>query len=420
MRPTTVGATTVEARSQRAAHLPALDGLRGIAILLVMQYHFWGWPFITAGPQPNTIDRWLNRVVHVGWSGVDLFFVLSGFLITGILLDAKASGRGVLRNFWIRRLLRLAPVYYVFLVFVLFVAPHIPQLRDTVDAPGLRDDQWWFWTYTYNIGSSFKAFEFDPPLVHGHFWSLAVEEQFYLVWPFVVWMLSRRQLAICCVVLVAVAFGFRIAVIEGAWPSVFNLAAVYHLTPARMDTLALGALIAVAIREGWLLDARPWALAALAGAAAVLATLFIQQDGLQFFQKDTIRIGYLALALLYAATLVAVLTEAPASRVVAGLSNGVLRAFGRYSYCLYVIHPLVLFQLSDFVNEHDLVRTLADSRIPYNILFSLTATGIAFAIAWTSWRLIEQPILRLKSRFEYVAAPTAETAETTLTSPLAR
>ena len=164
-------------------HLVALDGVRGLAILMVLLVHF------VANMQPTTqVERTIVLVTGYGNYGVDLFFVLSGFLITGILYDGRNKPH-YFRNFYMRRLLRIFPLYYGVLAFVFFLAPLIPLLRGpTLDY--LVENQAWAWLYAVNIHVA-KHGEWSLSYIN-HFWSLAIEEHFYLFWPLVVFMLAGR------------------------------------------------------------------------------------------------------------------------------------------------------------------------------------------------------------------------------------
>src|SRR5512137_2924489 len=247
------------------AHHPALDGMRGVAVLMVLAFHL-----LHVDGEGGTLERAILGATRSGWAGVDLFFVLSGFLITGILLDAR-GGPGYFRAFYARRVLRIFPLYYAYLA-VLFLA--VPALLPALDVR--RETQGWLWTYLGNVlfarEGGFQASPFT-----GHFWSLAVEEQFYLFWPFLVWLLPRRWLAAACLGLVAGAFALRFAIHR----TTFNATAAYVLTPARMDALAMGALVAIAAREpAWwprVRRAAPWVLVA---SAAAIAAVWVHQGGL--------------------------------------------------------------------------------------------------------------------------------------------
>jgi peptidoglycan/LPS O-acetylase OafA/YrhL len=159
--------------SQRITNL---DGIRGIAVLWVMLHHFqlYGEGF----PPTTFLDRQVERLTISGWIGVDLFFVLSGFLITGILLDSK-SNTGYFRKFYMRRFLRIFPLYYGFLFAFMFVLP-------LIDPEGAEfqlqfKEQIWYWTYLINW--KLATIYVSEYIGISHFWSLAIEEQFYLVWP---------------------------------------------------------------------------------------------------------------------------------------------------------------------------------------------------------------------------------------------
>src|SRR5436190_3454423 len=224
--------------SDPRTHLPVLDGLRGLAVMMVLVFHFVGQMLPT-----NGVERAILGVTKYGLLGVDLFFVLSGFLITGILYDAHNKPH-YFRNFYMRRLLRIFPLYYGVLALVFFVAPLIPLLRGpTLDY--LVDRQAWAWLYAVNI---YIAEQGDWSFSYlEHFWSLAIEEHFYLFWPVVVFLLARRPRALIAVSLAA-ALCAMLARLTG---SLMGLSwwTTYVLTPFRLDGLALGAFLAVMARQ---------------------------------------------------------------------------------------------------------------------------------------------------------------------------
>ncbi len=179
-------------RRPQAGVIPALDGLRGIAIILVMLHHFTNY-------RPTSgIDGLIGSVVFFWWTGVDLFFVLSGFLITGILLDTRGSER-YFTTFYARRILRIFPLYYLVLFLAFVVLPKFPAVHPVLAGQADLPPQWPYWLYLTNFSIA------DRGWGHGWVdvgWSLAIEEQFYLVWPLVIWLCPPRLVALLCAVII--------------------------------------------------------------------------------------------------------------------------------------------------------------------------------------------------------------------------
>jgi peptidoglycan/LPS O-acetylase OafA/YrhL len=374
------------APSGEPAHVPALDGLRGCAILAVLLLHFTS----ALGSPAGTPARVVKQVFGVGWVGVDLFFVLSGFLITGILADARDTPHRY-RTFYVRRALRILPLYYGF-VLLLFVVPALVGARAYTTSPA---DQLPYWLYLQN----FRPLTNQALNFAGHLWSLAIEEQFYLAWPLVVFTLSRRNVLRVCVACLVGALAYRIqGVLAGA-----NLHTVYFLTPGRIDGLALGGAVALLMRAGGLPGLRRIAPAVLAGSAAVLAGAALHPSGFDPGGAYMVAAGYSALAFFFGALLVLALDAGPA-RLPRLLSSRVLRFFGRYSYGLYVVHvPLITLARLAGVSPDRFAGTRWE--LPGLLGYMALMATASILVALASWHLYEKHFLRLKSRFTYRAPP---------------
>jgi peptidoglycan/LPS O-acetylase OafA/YrhL len=219
-----VVAAGVVKKTNTSGHMPRLDGLRGIAIILVMFFHL-----VFFRPACG-VDHLFHRFTQYGWTGVDLFFILSGFLITGILLDAKGAPN-YFRNFYVRRCLRILPLYYAFVIGLIFLyplaGPHFRAERDVLVA-----NQPWLWTHTINwLVAKTGSFTSRTTLGTGGFWSLAIEEQYYLVWPVMVLLLSRRALFRTCIGLAVFSIAIRFVMAHTGWS--------WAATFARFDPRAL-------------------------------------------------------------------------------------------------------------------------------------------------------------------------------------
>jgi peptidoglycan/LPS O-acetylase OafA/YrhL len=369
-----------------SVHVPALDGLRGLAILLVLLEH-------CIRLQPTTIlEHLISRGAAVGWVGVDLFFGLSGFLITGILLDAK-GGERFFRNFYLRRLLRIFPLYYGCLVLLFLGLPLLGVLSPT-ETQNLLDTQGWHWGYLSNVMIARAGSWESIPLETMHFWSLAVEEQFYLVWPLVVWLLPQRRLKAVCVGAIIGSLVIRLALREAGQPGLI----MYVLTPTHLDPLALGAWLAATAREPGGIDKfarwlRPVALVSTAALAAILMTASGRVVDALAMQS----VGYPLLAVVCVGLLAGALSQKTSSPLDALWQTAALRFFGRYSYGIYVLHPLLLLLVIRGGFDVPYFAQLLGSQLAGQAVFAGVITAGSVGVALVSWHLWEQPFLRLKS-----------------------
>lgn len=381
--PVLLGGGTVPEKGRR--QLKALDGIRGVAVLAVMLAHF------------NRFLPWVGVLVPFkvlvtyGVIGVDLFFVLSGFLITGILLETKAAVN-YFTAFYARRFLRIFPIYYATLAVIFSVAALYPSIPN-VPPPGQR---WLYFVYLCNW-IPFWTHSW-PPNVVGHFWSLAVEEQFYLVWPVCVLFLSARGLFKAAV---GISLGSLLLRCVWVWHSGATSALLLG-TLTRMDTLLIGAIAALMYqRVGRLAPPR-----SLNRIAVVALSLFAAGIVIATWHRDTQAafgfiggVGYTLLAIGFAALVLgAALGEGKRNSVQRFFSWPLLRRVGKYSYGMYVYHVPIL----------GLLQLVVLSRLPlaltgnpyfavayYTMLFVVT-----FAFAAASYEFVERRILALKGHFE--------------------
>lgn len=369
-------------------NIRALDGIRGLAIILVMLHHFEH-----VIPSCNIAIRCVKVMLWYGWAGVDLFFALSGFLITGILLDTREANN-YFSAFYARRVLRIFPLYYFVLTVILAagaVWSHRPH-----DLPLVADQKLYF-LYLTNWLALWKG-QWGPNML-GHFWSLAVEEQFYLIWPLCVWLLVSRRLAQVAVSASVIALVARLSWVAHSGPS----QAIVMATVTRMDTLLCGALGAILFRQPQTLSlVRQW----LPRIAIAATLLFIAGVGLlrlihghgggrlfvETFGFTLLAVGFTALVLHAAAT------DGKKTLSQGVLRDGVLTDFGKYSYGIYVYHVPTL-AVCDF-----LIFRLIPHALVLNFWFGVLYFALLFVgtffIAKVSYECFERHFLALKRFFE--------------------
>ncbi len=356
-------------------YLRSLDGLRAIAIVLVMSVHY-------------------HQKFGGGWMGVQLFFVISGFLITRILLDAKSSlsgGAGTaafktyLARFLVRRSLRIVPLYFGFigLLALLYAMCGIPE--------NWMQTRWWLLSYTLNIGHMLHQLPVDD--LYSHFWSLAVEEQFYLVWPFVVWGLSKvalRRVVLAILLLAPLLRGLMVA--QGA-----QVDQLYFFTPCQMDAFAAGAALTL-----FELPVRKPVSALLGvGALTIFAGLLANW---QFNYKFAISTAGYPYYLPHYGQYVwgYSLLNLSAMLAIFACQKGTLRwlewrppvHIGQISYGLYVFHRPVVGLLDRYAVPYLHYRSVPQRAT--DAVLVLLYLGISYVLAWSSFRWIESPFLRLK------------------------
>ncbi|MCA9421929.1 MAG: acyltransferase [Nitrospira sp.] len=352
-------------------HMPQLDSLRALAALGVYLQHFLFQ------------DNILTSTVPLGDLGVRLFFVLSGFLITGILLNARhgiRSSRATLFtmawHFYMRRFLRLLPVFYVSLIIGLIFSQE------------LRQYVWWFFLYLQNIQFAILGdFSFGA-----HLWTLAVEEQFYLLWPLLVFFVSDKLLLPTMILTMVLGLVSRLVFVG------FDLThfQASMLTPSHLDTLGAGGVLAILYAQRRTLRARYsrnlW-LFFFTGLTALFVVLLAKLTG--FPSTVEFILGGLGAGLFFMWVIgnAAIGFHGPLGWV---LDLSLLQYLGKISYGMYVYHWFVPKIALTFAETTGVVVPTAEW-----VQFLLYST-ISIFIAMFSWHMMENPILRLKKKFSYV------------------
>jgi peptidoglycan/LPS O-acetylase OafA/YrhL len=364
-------------------HIPVLDGLRGLAIVLVVVFHAAG----DCGSVPVTsAQRVVFGLTGAGWCGVDLFFVLSGFLITGVLLDSRGTS-GYFRNFYARRTLRIFPLYYGFLTALFLFHLILPGNRF---GRAFWADQAWFWTYAQNWMVAWrKAW---PPHT-SHFWSLAIEEQFYFFWPLMVYLLRNREKALVglCVAIIAGSLSLRCCMTAEGFAPI----SIFSATATRLDGLALGSCIRV-------LSRMPFAAYWLARLAAPVGLVFALLLGGLFlhapssgseYSKEFQTVGYTVLAVVFAAALLRAVAS-PKGILARLLNQRPLLLLGKISYGVYVFH----LPINGLLRQIWPKKWLDQPGLNFPLFLAASAVA-SVGTATLSWLLFERHFLKLKDHF---------------------
>ncbi len=388
--PTEVVPRSPDGRIHSSRRIPELDGLRGMAIGLVLIWHYIGAPL---DQEAGSFASLLRRSVSLTWSGVDLFFVLSGFLIGGILLDHRGAPR-YFQAFYARRVCRIFPLYYGWLLVAFTALTAVPLLSAAPPPSWLFFEPVPAWCYAV-FGQNFAMGalgEFGSPWL-AVTWSLAVEEQFYLLLPLLIRFLPDRRLPLYVGIL-ALSAPVLLAVLGGEG-GVLG----YVSTPFRMDSLLLGVLLAWFLRRD---DGLNWARTHRPHLYGVLAVLLAGAAWMSSVEKHPTTphpFCYSWMALLYGCVLVLAVTERRGP-VAALLRNRALRWLGGLAYGVYLFHLPVQFGLFWLLLGKD-TRLLA----PVDFAVVLAAVAVTLGMAVLSWRWFEKPILAIGQSVSYGELP---------------
>jgi peptidoglycan/LPS O-acetylase OafA/YrhL len=361
-----------ELTSQRD-HYPALDGLRGIAIILVVFFHNFGF----------------TNYFFFGWLGVDLFFVLSGFLITDILIRGIGT-KNFLRSFYIKRVLRIFPIYFLLLIIFLIVIPNLPSYDGSLKY--YTDNQIWLWTYLQNWLYIFKPIEKSNVLLH--LWSLAVEEQYYIIWPFVILLFRNLKILLALSVLLLLSIFILRIVVWNQHMEGFQYFSWYSFT--RIDGLCLGSILALLkfISPKFITNNTPYIVLTVAAASFIF--YFINKNNEYSFPYLPL-VGYSTFGILF---MIIVYEAATHNRnlITILLSFAPLRFIGKISYGFYIFHWPVYKWLYPELTEYFKTFSFA-SKITPNILAASVATVAGFLISVLSFYSFEIRFLKLKKYF---------------------
>ncbi|HZY82687.1 MAG TPA: acyltransferase [Cyclobacteriaceae bacterium] len=352
--------------SYKPTHIRALDGFRGMAIVMVLLFHLF--PFF--------------KLFSFGWMGVDLFFVLSGLLITGILIDSKDEPNYYTR-YIAKRVLRIFPLYYAFLVLFFVVFPLVGLAEQIPNFSYLTEHQPWYWAYLQNWLVLFDP-DFPPANFLSHFWSLAIEEQFYVFWPLVVYVTPRNKMLYVALAFIIVSLLLRITLIA------FDVSTVkaYVFTFSRLDGLCIGASIATMLRIPHLQEKLNHLTKPVMIVTAILTVAVIGVGrSVSFAHPAFATIGYTVIDLFFGACMVFALSTQPGNLIKGVAENFILVFFGKYSYGMYVYHIPVYF----------LVQTFLKGVTEKPLIISLLALVATILVAMISFHGFEKHFLKLKS-----------------------
>ncbi|MFA6601084.1 MAG: acyltransferase [Candidatus Omnitrophota bacterium] len=376
--------------SKQHEHVPALDGIRGLAILMVIFHH------ATYLQSHQGLGGWLIKALHMGGHGVDLFFVLSGFLITGILLDAK-DRPNFFRNFYGRRTLRIFPLYYLYITFILFLLPAlVPSMRQPpYELAALRQHWPWYYFYLSNFFVAQKGF-----FAHGGIditWSLAIEEHFYLLWPLLVSLSDRRHIHRWLLGILSLSVLLRSLLWAFGTPHL----SLYVMTFTHLDGICLGAFWAAYLRtrESCPDFFRGFARGRLMALSLAVLTALFSMGFLEDNRTFMNTLGYFVISLFFVQLLAVTVRENPPEFLRRFFSSGLLRAAGKYSYAMYLVHLPICTLLRRAASSCPSLGFLTAPNAASQILFYAAAIALTLAAAMASWHLLEKHMLKLKKLF---------------------
>jgi peptidoglycan/LPS O-acetylase OafA/YrhL len=346
--------------------IKALDGFRGLAILLVMGYHYFNF-------------------FSFGWVGVDLFFVLSGFLITGKLVESLGSEH-YFRSFYSKRILRIVPLCYVVLLLFFVI---IPLLLPSFVSPSFKEllqQQVYYWTFTANIYDAVHGWPLNVTLIH--FWSLACEMQFYLVWPFVICLFYNKGKWMVIILIVLCVAGLLWRLYAQAFLPLDDVYR-YVLLPCRIDTFSAGALLYLFFRQDKITPVKNRLLFTALTTLGIILVLMMAKQIPWHYGVDVVRkYGYTIDAVFWAALMGFTLSAGDHywKRI---FTSRLMTLTGKYAYGMYIFHWPVYIILS---RQH-LFNTGTKDK---TWLLAAVAFAVTCLCSFASYHLLEKHFLKLK------------------------
>jgi peptidoglycan/LPS O-acetylase OafA/YrhL len=346
--------------------IKVLDGFRGLAILLVIGYHYLDF-------------------FSFGWTGVDLFFVLSGFLITGKLVESLGSAH-YFRTFYIKRILRIVPLYYVMLLLFFVLIPFLLPSFVSVSFKELLREQIFYWTFVVNIYDAIHGWPLNVTLIH--FWSLACEMQFYLLWPFIIYFFYNqgKGLRIILIFFCIAGLLFRM---DGQFFLPFNDIYRYVLLPCRIDAFSAGALLYLFLRKDKVAAYKTGLLFTALMALAVVLVWIVTKQTAWHYSVDMVRKYGFTLDAIFWATLMGFFLSGGQNFINRIFSGRWMTSLGKYSYGMYIFHwPLYIIISRQYIfNVGTRDKTW---------LLAAVAFAVTYFCSLASYHLLEKHFLNLK------------------------
>lgn len=374
-------------------HYSQLDGIRGIAILLVMILHF------TILIPNNSLELLFVRMSQIGILGVDLFFVLSGFLITNILLRIK-NQKNYFKNFYMRRVLRIFPAYFLVLFFCMVILPFLGSFINTIGVElstysDIKKTWFYYFTFTSNL-LIFKYGKWLHPILDVS-WSLSLEEQFYLIWSIIVYFLNNKTLKKACFILILTSLASRLTLMILG----FNYIQIYVFPLSRVDMPIFGAYLALNNYQSNSLKDINTSISdttKLLISSIILILLFTFAFG-GYESPMLLTIGYSLIGWLFYMLLKLSLFIKKSSFMYKFLTSKILILLGKYSYVIYLTNFSIRGIVNNLILPKETLHDFPGGIIIGQSIFYAICFTLSLLIGFISWNTLEKYFLKLKRFF---------------------